>query len=133
MYWCIWYRRPAAESRTVQTRAQGECRAYTNSLQNEQFCLPTLYILQYSIGVGISINWIIVQVCRNNLHLWRNFLNKLLKYITGNFNVKFQYQLYCTVYSSSARMRRVLYAVSSLRTVITSFAHNSYRKLIVVQ
>ena len=37
--------------RTVRTstlRALGECRAYIDSLQNEQFCLPHLHILHSS-------------------------------------------------------------------------------------
>ena len=42
---------PGLTGRTVRTstlRALGKCRAYTDSLHNEQFCLPHLLILQIS-------------------------------------------------------------------------------------
>ena len=56
-------RRPAAESRTTDLRALGECRVYMDSLQNEQFCLPHLHILHYystlflwsSYGTNITV------------------------------------------------------------------------------
>ena len=36
---------PGLEGRTYDLRALGECRAYIDSLQNEQFILPHLHIL----------------------------------------------------------------------------------------
>ena len=50
--WCIWLGTrpdwPYCTIRTSELRALGECRAYIDSLQNEQFFLPHLHILHSS-------------------------------------------------------------------------------------
>ena len=44
-------RRPASKAVLHDSRALGECRAYIDSLQNEQFILPHLHILQKNLRI----------------------------------------------------------------------------------
>ena len=65
-------------------RALGECRAYTDSLQNEQFILPHLHILQWTspkfrLGEGTFSKNLLNKDFKNFTKFFRNKIYENLK------------------------------------------------------